>query len=461
MIKIAKLFLTIIVFGTIQPTNSAAQDISIVQSSAERDLLEAIDRLNVTRNEVSGEKIPLARSISQKENSILNLRVAAARVQAANDSNTLALADIRDDLNEWEQENNFLVSLLDEYARRFESDLNVSEFETYRSELDAFNALDPDRIGEGRLSVQLELIDHGFARIRRAFDGDVFSGKAVTKDGTVKQGQIARFGPLAYFHNGEEDINGLIASTAGGLGHLFIDDSGLSNLSELFEGQSVLLPIDVTNGKAISIQSDGDNIIEHISKGGVWIIPILLFAGISIAASVFKISEIYKIKSPEVGSVHQILTHLKRGDREAANDAANSVPYPVGIMLQQGLKHADNPKDMVEEIMYESMLDIQPKLEKYLPLIAISAATAPLLGLLGTVTGMINTFQLITLFGTGDAQSLSSGISEALITTEFGLIVAIPALIMHALLSRKVQSIMTDMEKYAVIFTNALPKKVA
>ena len=111
---------------------------------------------------------------------------------------------------------------------------------------------------------------------------------------------------------------------------------------------------------------------------------------------------------------------------------------------------------MWEEIMYETMLETQPRLERFLPLIAITAATAPLLGLLGTVTGMINTFKLITLFGTGDAKSLSSGISEALITTEFGLIVAIPALILHALLSRKCQAILAAMEKYAVIFSNGI-----
>ena len=110
--------------------------------------------------------------------------------------------------------------------------------------------------------------------------------------------------------------------------------------------------------------------------------------------------------------------------------------------------------------MYETILDTQPKLSRFLPVIAITAATAPLLGLLGTVTGMINTFNLITLFGTGDARVLSSGISEALVTTEFGLVVAIPALIIHALLSRKVKSILGDMEKYALIFSNGLSARM-
>ena len=107
--------------------------------------------------------------------------------------------------------------------------------------------------------------------------------------------------------------------------------------------------------------------------------------------------------------------------------------------------------------MYEKMLEAQPKVERFLSVIAVTAAVAPLLGLLGTVTGMINTFKMITLFGTGDASSLSGGISEALITTELGLVVAIPSLVAHAMLNRKAQSIMANMEKLAVVFVNGLP----
>ncbi|MEM1297165.1 MAG: MotA/TolQ/ExbB proton channel family protein, partial [Verrucomicrobiota bacterium] len=85
-----------------------------------------------------------------------------------------------------------------------------------------------------------------------------------------------------------------------------------------------------------------------------------------------------------------------------------------------------------------------------------ASATAPLLGLLGTVTGMIHTFKLINVFGTGDARSLASGISEALVTTEFGLIVAIPALILHAVLFRKIKGITGSIEMASLAFMNGL-----
>lgn len=447
----------IIISSLVIVAGSNAQDITAAQNSAQRDLLAAIDRLNELRNNIAEEKIPLASRATQRETNILNLRNQAARIQAANDNKTLALEDIRNDLAEWEDENNFLTSLLDEYARKFDSSLNISERETFKTEIDQFNALDPTQIGEDRMSVQLDLIDKGFSRIRRSFDGDHYESKVIADDGVLLAGQVARFGPLAYYRNEMQDISGMIIAEDGNVPHIFREDGGLSNVADLMSGATAIIPIDVTSGKAISIESDSDGLFEHIGKGGIWIIPILIFAGLSTVASVIKLRQIYKIKLPEKGSLHDILSKLQAGDKNAALVAAADVPYPIGEMLEQGIKHSSDPKELVEEIMYESMLDTQPRLEKYLPLIAISAATAPLLGLLGTVTGMINTFQLITLFGTGDAQSLSSGISEALITTEFGLIVAIPALIMHALLSRKVQAIMTDMEKFAVIFVNGLP----
>jgi len=91
--------------------------------------------------------------------------------------------------------------------------------------------------------------------------------------------------------------------------------------------------------------------------------------------------------------------------------------------------------------------------------IAVTAATAPLLGLLGTVSGMIRTFNLITLFGSGDPKPLAGGISEALVTTLFGLVVAIPALILHAFLSRRSQGIVQTTERLGLSFVNSLRSK--
>ena len=131
---------------------------------------------------------------------------------------------------------------------------------------------------------------------------------------------------------------------------------------------------------------------------------------------------------------------------------------PVGEMLAVGVEHRREPRELIEEVMYEQVLSTRLRLQRLLPFVAIAASSAPLLGLLGTVTGIINTFKLITVFGSGDVKTLSGGISEALITTEFGLIVAIPSLLMYAFLSRKARGVVGRMEKAAVALANQIGK---
>ena len=113
---------------------------------------------------------------------------------------------------------------------------------------------------------------------------------------------------------------------------------------------------------------------------------------------------------------------------------------------------------MAEEVLYEHMIDVRDKLRKWLPFIAITAAVSPLLGLLGTVSGLINTYSVIAVEGTGEAQSISGGISEALITTLFGLAVAIPAFMMHAILSRKAKGVEQLTERLSLGLINEVRK---
>jgi hypothetical protein len=127
-------------------------------------------------------------------------------------------------------------------------------------------------------------------------------------------------------------------------------------------------------------------------------------------------------------------------------------------MLSVGVEHIREPRELVEEVMYEKILTTKLQLQRWLPFVAISASSAPLLGLLGTVTGIINTFKMITVLGSGDVKALSGGISEALITTEWGLIVAIPSLLLHAFLSRKARGMIDQMEKAAISLINQIAK---
>jgi biopolymer transport protein ExbB len=108
----------------------------------------------------------------------------------------------------------------------------------------------------------------------------------------------------------------------------------------------------------------------------------------------------------------------------------------------------------MESIVYEAILQESGPLDRFGSAILVIASVAPLLGLLGTVTGMIETFDMITEFGTGDPKLLSEGIAIALVTTELGLIVAIPALLLGSVLSAWARNIKRDMEHSALRITN-------
>ncbi|MEM9236505.1 MAG: MotA/TolQ/ExbB proton channel family protein, partial [Verrucomicrobiota bacterium] len=146
-------------------------------------------------------------------------------------------------------------------------------------------------------------------------------------------------------------------------------------------------------------------------------------------------------------------------DRDKAIEVAGQARHPVSAVMTKLIESAQHSADVVEETLYEQLMGVQQKASSLLPVIAVTAATAPLLGLLGTVSGMIRTFQLITVFGSGDPKPLAGGISEALITTLFGLVVAIPALVLHAFLARRSQGIVQTTERLGLSFVNSLRGK--
>jgi biopolymer transport protein ExbB len=133
--------------------------------------------------------------------------------------------------------------------------------------------------------------------------------------------------------------------------------------------------------------------------------------------------------------------------------------YAVSRVVKKILNNKEVGREAREDIINESILSEISLIDKFGTMILVMAAVAPLLGLLGTVTGMISTFDIITEFGTGDPKMLSSGISEALITTKLGLMVAIPTLLLGNMLGSKASKIKLTLECEAMKFANLIETK--
>jgi biopolymer transport protein ExbB len=132
--------------------------------------------------------------------------------------------------------------------------------------------------------------------------------------------------------------------------------------------------------------------------------------------------------------INQVIRLVQRGEAAKAEAACSKMRGATGSVLHAALTHRAKGRSVMEDAIQESLLHHAPKFHARLSFIALCAAVSPLTGLLGTVTGMITTFKMITLFGTSDPRFMAGGISEALITTQAGLCIAIPCLLLRGVL---------------------------
>jgi len=189
---------------------------------------------------------------------------------------------------------------------------------------------------------------------------------------------------------------------------------------------------------------------EIIQAGGPVMWPIILC---SVGAAAIILERVWSLQEKRVipreltDKVWKLVETRTLTDRHIEALEHNS---PLGRVLAAGLANRDKGRDLMKEVIEDTGRHVVHELERFLNSLGTIAAITPLLGLLGTVTGMISAFEAITSQGVGDARVLSGGIGEALITTAAGLIVAIPSLIGYRYLRGKVDMLVVEMEKEAI-----------
>jgi biopolymer transport protein ExbB len=440
-------------------TTSFGQDLASIQAAQQSKLDDAVRRLTAQRLQINEQQIPLARNLRTLEVESKKLREALYEARRTDDSRSLDLETLRNNVEVLRQEYNYITSsLLSEYNSSYQSNLSVGELANYGEDIRALNLLleNPDATRSDRLESSLSLINDSVDRIHELLGGKRYAGQALNSEGRLTDGQFLQLGPLLYFSG---DESGIIEETKVLQARIhLINTESSTQIAEISKSGKGKLPMDLSLGNALALQSTKDSLLVHIQKGGIWAYPIILFALVATIVALFKFVQIMTIRQPAPNTIYDIAKLLRADKQTEALQLAQAQPLPAREMLVQAVEHSQESIELVEEAMYESMLNTQPKLERYLNIIAVTASVAPLLGLLGTVTGIIKTFNLMRVFGAGDPKPLISGISEALITTELGLVLAIPALIIHALLTRKVSGVMAHIEKLSVALLNTLSR---
>ena len=429
-------------------------------AGARTDLESALQELSDLQANISEERVPLSKELNATEQKVIERRKDFERLQRSAENQLVDLNVLKSEVKRRQDEIKFLESLLNEYAKAFETRIHISEAPVYDGLIQEAKLVtgNPDLTPAEKLTTQAGLLRTALERLENLSGGHTFAGRGLTPKGTVEQGRFGLVGPVSVFASNDGSAAGVAELQLGSpeATIITVDPKFTPEILSIVKSGEGMLPVDATMGNALKISATKDTIWGHIKKGGPVMVPILGLGLTALIIALMKWFEISRIRVVGPIELQAILTHLNSGHRGKALSFAQSITGPVGEMLATAVRHADEKKEYIEEVMYEKMLTTKPKLERLMPMIALTAATAPLLGLLGTVTGMINTFNMITVFGTGDPKTLAGGISEALVTTEFGLIVAVPSLLLHAFISRQAKGVLGSMEQTTVGFINGV-----
>ena len=454
------LILLTILFGSLNHSLIGATTLDSASDKAKADLTQSLDELAGLRTDIAKTKVPLINNVAELESDVRHKQNKVDRLLRLRDNNDMGLNRLRDQVKALKEQNDYAASLLDEFVRTFETRIDFSETQLYKESIQEARLIldDSDADQAERFQKQLDVISVALNRLDKLVGGYTYEGLALVPSGDIIEGKFSAFGPSVYFNAKDSSVQG-IAVTRLNAAEAAIAfpggnyEKGLINFIENGEGT---IPVDITLGKALKIVEGNDTFFEHLAKGGS-VGSVIIALGIAcLIIGGFKAYEITGFKTPSRDKVQKVIQSIENGNTSEARTVASQIEGAGGDLLTTAVDNHSTKRANLEEILYEKILSAQPALERFLPFMALTAAAAPLLGLLGTVTGMIKTFTLITIFGTGDAKSLSSGISEALVTTELGLVVAIPSLILHGLLSRMAKQKIGDLEQISVSFINGI-----
>lgn len=195
---------------------------------------------------------------------------------------------------------------------------------------------------------------------------------------------------------------------------------------------------------------------ELIVSGGIMMIPIILCSIAVIAISVERYWTLSPAKVVPKDLLAQIWAWIKNNHVDAAKLRELRQGSPLGKILAAGLSNSRQGRDIMKQSMEDAANQVIHDLEKYVGALGTIANVAPLLGLLGSVFGMIETFNAIMLQGSGNASVLAGGIAVALIATAAGLVVAIPATLLHRFFIRRVDTLAVRLEEEAIKLVDAL-----
>ncbi len=290
-------------------------------------------------------------------------------------------------------------------------------------------------------------------------------GPYVGRDGENHEGDILTLGKFTAMYRSPEEVGFLTYSPDSKKLFALVNLPSRKMTKEManyIAGKTESVPLDIASGESLVGIGEKSDIVEEFKQGGQIMWPILLVGLVVVTFTTYKLIYLKRVHGDTdtiMGAVNDLAAKGDWPGVDAIVQKHQNHNWPVVNVIREGVRARGEDRETLESVLQESILREMPRLERGVSVMAVLGAIAPLLGLLGTVTGMITTFQVITLYGTGDPKLMSSGISEALIATKWGLCVAVPTMLIHTLLSRRVHGVVSDMEEKAVTMSNIIQKE--
>lgn len=320
---------------------------------------------------------------------------------------------------------------------------------------ESLSGLDKTIAESGTLTEQLE---QAFATAQAVIqrDSTVWNRdmEFFTAAGEPVQGTVAQVGRIASYAVGDAASGMLYPSGNGRLSIWEADQNVAGTVWNGTNNPDALAVFFYDNiNKAIE-RRDAAGFEEELAAGGLIGKIIVALGAIGLVLVLVRAALLLRLNQ-ETDSVPGPVAHAI--DQRDHQQALNLLEKDSGVnpVIANTIRHLNQPREQLEDVISESLIRERSRVDRFAAAILVFAAVAPLLGLLGTVTGMISTFDIITEFGTGDPKLLSSGISEALITTKFGLVVAIPLLLLGNMLTAWGTRIKNQLEQTALALMNS------
>ena len=358
-----------------------AASLETVYTQQEVKLDHALKRLTEQRAAIQARQLPMTRQLRALEAEAGQLRRQLQQARKAEDSRHLSMERLRSQLDTLQKETTYVSNaLLGDYLSRYQANISLGELPHLGEQLIRHNQLldDPQASQGARLDSALKLLRSSAQRLEALLGGQRYAGEALDPQGHLIPGDYVQIGPLLYFNGATTGVVQSSQSLQARVQPLDADHTAaIETLAQTGVG---LAPMDLSLGNALALSGARDSVLEHLRKGGVWVYPILLFALVATVAALFKSLQVLQIRQPATNTIYQLSTLLRGGQQAEALCLAQKQPEPARSMLVQAVEHSGESIDLVEEVMYESMLSTQPRLERYLNIIAVTASVAPLLG---------------------------------------------------------------------------------